>query len=246
MALLRQEHLFISGLMETDLVELTNHYLPAFDLIDHCENVFEEFLFTKAYIGAVYACLGQQLFVPPSVLLDALDFRCEQTNVQIGSINDILKDTCSHLGHPKMSQEDEQKVIPRKRRRQLSTVSTCSVSSNASHSTASIDIGSPSKQLEMRDIPSSTGRSSGEETLVQSEHNISSQKTTTMLEDCRNQLDDFRAAFEQLLRRHNFHRISGLSDYFFYWPQQQQEHSLSTFNLPSFEDYIQSSLSCPA
>ena len=231
--------------METDLVELTNHYLPAFDLIDHCENVFEEFLFTKAYIGAVYACLGQQLFVPPSVLLDALDFRCEQTNVQIGPINDILKDTCSHLDHPKTAQENEQKSRPAKRRRQLSTASTCSATSDASFSTASIDIGgSPSKQLQVRDIPSSTGtgRSSGEETLVMGDHNISSdQKATSTMEDCRNQLDDFRAAFEQLLRRHNFHRIPGLSDYFFYWPQQQEQHSLSTFNLPSFEEYIQSS-----
>lgn len=60
--------------------------------------------------------------------------------------------------------------------------------------------------------------------------------------DCRDQLDDFRAAFDQLLRRHNFHRVPGLADFFFYWPQQQSqaECSLSQMNLPGLEDYVQS------
>ena len=81
-----------------DLEELASQYLPQFDLVDHCENVFEEFLFTKAFIGTIYTCLGQQLFVPSSVLSEALDYRCEHTNIEIGPINEILKDTCSHLG----------------------------------------------------------------------------------------------------------------------------------------------------
>jgi hypothetical protein len=83
------------------------------------------------------------------------------------------------------------------------------------------------------------GRSSGEDTLVMAETPIDA-KSPFLGQNCANQLEDFRNAFEQLLRRHNFHRIPGLPDYFFYWPQNQQEHSLSSFNLPGLEDYIQS------
>jgi hypothetical protein len=46
--------------------------------------------------------------VPSGVLSEALDYRCEHTNIEIGPINEILKDTCSHLGG---NNKEEDEVI---------------------------------------------------------------------------------------------------------------------------------------
>lgn len=49
-----------------------------FDLSSYCDSVLEEYIFTKAFISTAYTCLGCEIFVPPSVLEEIFDFRCEQ------------------------------------------------------------------------------------------------------------------------------------------------------------------------
>jgi len=53
-----------------------------FDLSAYCDSVLEEYLFTKAFISSAYTCLGCEIFVPPGILEEVFDFRCEQVNTQ--------------------------------------------------------------------------------------------------------------------------------------------------------------------
>lgn len=43
-----------------------------FDLSNYCEVLFEEYIYTKSFIVTIYACLGQEIFVPSSVLLEVI------------------------------------------------------------------------------------------------------------------------------------------------------------------------------
>lgn len=46
-----------------------------FDLANYCEVLFEEYIYTKSFIVTIYACLGQEIFVPSSVLLEVFLFK---------------------------------------------------------------------------------------------------------------------------------------------------------------------------
>uniref|UniRef100_A0A183C3E1 Protein SZT2 n=1 Tax=Globodera pallida TaxID=36090 RepID=A0A183C3E1_GLOPA len=197
-------------LLETDYSALISMYLPVVDLYEHSEKVFHQQLFTKALICSVYACLCQELFVPVPVLADVLHYRCEPTKIEVGSINEILRDTCTHLAT--LTRTGDEVAI---------------------HSLS---------------LPNSMNRSSGEDTLVMAENGGDDvERGGGGVHDCRNQLDDFRTAFDQLLQRHSFYRVPGLSDFFFYWPKHhtQQEYSLSSMNLPGLEDFVKTFSSPP-
>lgn len=47
---------------------------------------------------------------------------------------------------------------------------------------------------------------------------------------CEDELNEFRQAFDVLLRAHSFDRVPGLVDYFFYWPRQS-----ATAELPNLD-----------
>uniref|UniRef100_A0A914GZY5 Uncharacterized protein n=1 Tax=Globodera rostochiensis TaxID=31243 RepID=A0A914GZY5_GLORO len=223
-------------LLETDYSALISMYLPVVDLYEHSDKVFHQQLFTKAFISSVYACLCQELFVPVPVLADVLHYRCEPTKIEVGSINEILRDTCTHLAT--LARTGDEPCIVTAPTRQLPLAPASSSTSNGS-SPSGQTFPQPPGAIHSLSLPNSMNRSSGEDTLVMAE-NGGDDVEPGGGHDCRTQLDDFRTAFDQLLQRHSFYRVPGLSDFFFHWPKHhtQQEYSLSSMNLPGLEDFV--------
>uniref|UniRef100_A0A7E4VP94 VWFA domain-containing protein n=1 Tax=Panagrellus redivivus TaxID=6233 RepID=A0A7E4VP94_PANRE len=105
-------------------------YDPEFtDLTDFCGNVVHELLFSRAYAHAAYTCLGINVAVPQVVLKEVLEERCLQTSVNVNSIQDVLRVTCTHL-----SSYLQSKRCSRYRRHQMPNVAAYSDISSASDS----------------------------------------------------------------------------------------------------------------
>lgn len=86
--------------------------LSDFDLKKYAEKVFEEYMFTKAFIAAAFSSIGQSVDVPRSVLKvqitriammkcllfqEATEYRCEYVSLELGSIQSIIRNSCLHL-----------------------------------------------------------------------------------------------------------------------------------------------------
>lgn len=48
-----------------------------------------------------------EIFVPSSLLNELTEFRCDHTNIEIGSINEILRATCAHLARERQRNRTE-------------------------------------------------------------------------------------------------------------------------------------------
>ncbi|KAI6184934.1 Protein SZT2 [Aphelenchoides bicaudatus] len=59
--------------------------LASFDLRQYAERVFEEYMYTKAFIAAAFSSIGQSVAVPKSILQE------------LGSIHSIMQNSCLHL-----------------------------------------------------------------------------------------------------------------------------------------------------
>ncbi|CAD5211766.1 unnamed protein product [Bursaphelenchus okinawaensis] len=71
--------------------------LQPFDLKSYAEQVFEEYMFTKAYVAATFVAIGQQVHVPKSVLQETTEYRSEHVSLEVGQIHSMMKDKCIHM-----------------------------------------------------------------------------------------------------------------------------------------------------
>jgi hypothetical protein len=172
--------------------------------------------------------IGYEIFVPLSIIHEALDYRCEHTNIEIGSIKDILRDTCEHISNAK--------EIPRylrvnetPKRRNLSTEIKQSGKSQVEflcgHSTSGIE----KKSDIQRTRPKSASSIYSSARIMPSPTGV-----------CEEELNDFRQSFYQLLRQNGFLKVPGLNEYFFYWNKTHQ--APSPINLPNLEDLVNGTL----
>lgn len=78
-------------------IEPTRFNLGTFDLRQYAEKVFEEYMFTKAFVAATFSSIGQSVHIPKSVLQEATEYRCEHASLELGSIHSIMQNSCLHL-----------------------------------------------------------------------------------------------------------------------------------------------------
>uniref|UniRef100_A0A915DUR7 Protein SZT2 n=1 Tax=Ditylenchus dipsaci TaxID=166011 RepID=A0A915DUR7_9BILA len=203
----------------------------AFHLSKYCEEFFEEYVFTRSFIATIYVCLGQEIFVPSPVLLEAVDYRCEHLNIEIGSINEILNDTCVHM-------KKRTKRVPKKPRHQRLFSSSSSSSSSSSTLNGPVCEHGPSVQKGQVDGEIISFRSDEDQLFEKEDSDNGDLSTSTNDETaCEDELNDFRSSFDNLLKSHHFVKVPGLKDesYFFYWPQT---HSTDmNAQLASFDDF---------
>ncbi|KAH7723173.1 Protein F54B3.1 a [Aphelenchoides avenae] len=194
------------------------------DLTDYCERIFEEYIFTRSFVSAVYTCLGQEIFVPSSLLNELTEFRCDHTNIEIGSINEILRATCAHLARERQRNRTERSRMK-------------SIHSQKSSASGRLfpEIASTSESSADEDGEDYNGRISfmskeSADTMSEADNPspICSEEAMAVCED---ELNEFRQAFDILLRTHSFIRVPGLVDYFFYRPRETV-----TTELPNLDD----------
>ncbi|VDK73756.1 unnamed protein product [Onchocerca ochengi] len=75
-----------------------NHVHTSFDLHSYCEAI-EDQLFSRALIGAVYRCLLQGVHIPYEDLVEVLEDRCEQSDIEVEGIDDCVRFLCSHIAN---------------------------------------------------------------------------------------------------------------------------------------------------
>lgn len=203
-----------------------------FNLANYCELVFEEYIFTKCYVSSVYACLGQEIFVPSSVLLEIMEYRCEHVRIDIGSINEILNDTCVHMKRRVGSHKISNKRKPQKlfsSSSSSSLLSTFSISSDESD-TESDELNKlflkKTLSLKHNDLKTTKRiggvifKENGEcEWDSDSDSDISTKNSGEYNDICEDELTDFRQSFDELLKQHLFIKVPGLTNYLFYWPK---------------------------
>lgn len=75
----------------------TDFNLVSFNLRAYAEQVFEEYMFTKAFVAATFVSIGQQVYVPRSVLEDTTELRSEYASLEVGPIHPMMRNKCIHL-----------------------------------------------------------------------------------------------------------------------------------------------------
>ncbi|CAD5216067.1 unnamed protein product [Bursaphelenchus xylophilus] len=93
------DEFYLRGL-ETDGRALSQHpefTLSSFDLKSYAEQVFEEYMFTKAYVAATFVAIGQQVLVPKSVLQETTEYRSEHVSLEVGQVHSMMRNKCIHL-----------------------------------------------------------------------------------------------------------------------------------------------------
>uniref|UniRef100_A0A914XD51 Uncharacterized protein n=1 Tax=Plectus sambesii TaxID=2011161 RepID=A0A914XD51_9BILA len=77
-----------------------------FNFIGYCGR-FDELLFSRAFVGGVYRCLCEGVYVPKEDILQATDDRCDQFNIEIDSVTQSLNLLCSHFQQYSKTVQDE-------------------------------------------------------------------------------------------------------------------------------------------
>uniref|UniRef100_A0A158Q8J8 Gamma-tubulin complex component n=1 Tax=Elaeophora elaphi TaxID=1147741 RepID=A0A158Q8J8_9BILA len=75
-----------------------NRVHTSFDLHSYCEAI-EDQLFSRALIGAVYQCLLQGIHIPYEDLVEVLEDRCEQSDIEVEGIDECVRFLCSHVAN---------------------------------------------------------------------------------------------------------------------------------------------------
>ncbi|CAG9533303.1 unnamed protein product [Cercopithifilaria johnstoni] len=75
-----------------------NRVHTSFDLQSYCEAI-EDQLFSRALIGAVYQCLLQGIHIPYEDLVEVLEDRCEQLDIEVQGIDECVRFLCSHVAN---------------------------------------------------------------------------------------------------------------------------------------------------
>uniref|UniRef100_A0A915Q6J3 Protein SZT2 n=1 Tax=Setaria digitata TaxID=48799 RepID=A0A915Q6J3_9BILA len=73
-----------------------NRVHTSFDLHSYCESI-EDHLFSRALIGAVYRSLLQGVHIPYEDLVEVLEDRCEQSDIEVEGIDECVRFLCSHV-----------------------------------------------------------------------------------------------------------------------------------------------------
>ena len=127
-----------------------------------------------------------------------------KANIEIGSLNEVLKDTCSHLG-PGVELENAEVEVP----------------ANRFHHTSSSNALTPT--------PKFLSKSESEEPELKSQAECAV-CDLSQGHECEEEFDNFQRSFHTLLRQHGFFKVRQLQNYYFYWSKvasQLPYHHLS-------------------
>lgn len=160
-----------------------------------------------------------------------MDYRCEHMNIEIGSINEILSDTCVHMNsylrkkRELKNQNFKKEIFKRKYIQKL--FSSSDTSDEFTEGEYSLDIKNQYKwNTSSKDLTHKSKKqdeivfeSKENEILEEDKADDVSLAILTMERVCEEDFNDFKNSFDILLKQHYFIKVPGLKDYFFYWPQ---------------------------
>lgn len=171
-----------------------------------------------------------------------MDYRCEHMNIEIGSINEILSDTCVHMNSYLRKKRKLKNQNSKKYKRKYLQKLFSSDSSDDFTESEYYDIkeqykwNNSSKDLSQKieknaeivfelkeDLDEGNGKGDDISLAILNMERI-----------CEEDFNDFKNSFDTLLKQHCFIKVPGLKDYFFYWPQ--------SLTIANFEELFGSTL----